>query len=171
MTSSESSINVAMNVTIAAEPLRVFSALTTGVSMWWGFPYIEREDASDLVMEPRLGGRFLERWSRDGTENHGALLGLVVAIDKPRLLRIQGSFGMSKNSILGLLSIELTATKEGTLLHLTFHAHGNFDEGEQLRFGRGWHDLAGRLKFFVEEGHAKGVRYDPSLQSSFDIID
>ena len=69
----ESSIKVAVDITIEAQPEQVFSALTTGVSMWWGNLSLEREDASDLVMEPKIGGRFYERWGKVTTIKRGAL--------------------------------------------------------------------------------------------------
>jgi len=165
----DSSIKVDVDITIEAQPEQVFSALTTGVSMWWGNLYLEREDASDLVMEPKIGGRFYERWGRDNHDNKGSLLGTVIAIEKPKLLRLQGPFGMTSVSSVGLVSIELHRLHDGTHLKFLFNAHGDFDEATKLRYGRGWHDLLGRLKFFVEGGHTEGVRHDPSLSESFEV--
>jgi uncharacterized protein YndB with AHSA1/START domain len=166
---NDSSINVEVEITIDAKPEQVFSALTTGVSMWWGNPYLERADATDLVLEPKLGGRFYERWGQEANDHHGSLLGRITAIDRPRLLRMIGQFGITTVSAVAVVSIELHRLEDGTHLKFFFNALGDFDEPTRLRYGRGWHDLLGRLKYHVEGGHAHGVRYDPSLSETFEI--
>jgi len=167
--STDSSINVEVEITIDARPEQVFSALTTGVSMWWGNPYLERADATDLVLEPKLGGRFYERWGQDANDHHGSLLARVTAIDKPKLLRLAGQFGITSFSAVGVVAIKLHHLKNGTHLQFMFDAHGNFDEQTKLRYGRGWHDLLGRLKYHVEGGDAHGIRRDPSLSETFEL--
>ena len=55
-------IRIEQQVVIDAPPARVFAALTKHVSAWWGPPYVIGEDARDLVVEPRIGGRVYEDW-------------------------------------------------------------------------------------------------------------
>jgi uncharacterized protein YndB with AHSA1/START domain len=143
---NDSSINVEVEITIEATPEQVFSALTTGVSMWWGNPYLEREDASDLVLEPKLGGRFFERWGQEQNDHHGSLLGRVTAIDRPRLLRLIGQFGITSVSTVAVVSIKLSRLEDGTHLKFSFNAHGDFDEPTRLRYGRGWCALRSQLE-------------------------
>jgi uncharacterized protein YndB with AHSA1/START domain len=164
---AKTSMRVQVDLTIQAEPERVFTALTTGTAIWWGAPYLERKEATDLVLEPKVGGRFYERWNLTPGEGSGALLGSVVAIDPPRLLRMHGSFGMTERAVLGVVSIELSPFSEGTQVKFSHQATGDLDDELELHYAHGWHDLLGRLKFFVEEGAAEGVRFDPSLHSHF----
>jgi uncharacterized protein YndB with AHSA1/START domain len=70
---------------------------------------------------------------------------------------------MTERNVMGVVSIELTPFDGGTQLKFSHQAMGNLDDALELQYARGWHDLLGRLKFFVEEGAAEGVRYDPSL--------
>jgi len=150
------------DLTILAEPQRVFNALTRGVGAWWGRPYLE-EEAVGLELELKVGGRFWERWSHDPHSNEGALLGTVVAIRHPRLLRIQGSFGMGERLIDGLVTFEVSLHETGAFLHFNHKAIGDFDERIKTDYGRGWHDLLGRLKFYLEEGEGEGISHSPSM--------
>jgi hypothetical protein len=97
------------------------------------------------------------------------MLGRVIAIDRPNLLRLSGPFGLTSVSSVGLVSFELHPFEGGTHLKFRFNAHGDFEPEIKLRYARGWHDLLGRLKYHVEGGHAHGIRHDPSLSESFEI--
>ena len=163
--SNKTSIDVEVEITINAQAEQIFHALTTGPGIWWSSYYLERKNADDLVLEPKVGGRFYERWSRTEHDSKGALLGTVVAIDPPTLLRISGSFGMNDRPVVGLVSIELIPDSSGTQVKFSHRAIGNLDDDLELKYARVWHDLLGRLKFFIEEGKAEGVRHDPSLDS------
>jgi uncharacterized protein YndB with AHSA1/START domain len=152
------------DLAISAEPQRVFNALTKGVGAWWGRPYLE-EEAVGLELELKVGGKFWERWSHDPHSQEGALLGTVVAIRHPRLIRLQGSFGMGERLVQGLVTFEINRTESGSLLHFTHKAMGDFDEQIKNEYARGWHDLLGRLKFYLEEGEAEGITHGPSMHS------
>jgi len=156
-------IKVAVEILIEAEPYQVFNALTTGTAIWWGIPYLQRKDACDLIMEPKIGGRFYERWTLDKHDNKGALHATVVAIDPPHLLRLQGSFGMTTRAAWGTATIELKQAGKHTNVQFSYHAFGELDDIIEEEYARGWYDLLGRLKFFVEEGSAEGIKHDPSL--------
>ncbi len=156
-------IKVAVEIVIEADPSRVFKAITTGTAIWWSAPHLQRQSANDLVMEPKIGGRFYERWTISHHDTCGALHATVTAIDPPKLLRLQGPFGMTERAAWGTASIELKGIKDGTHVHFSYHAFGELDEAIEVEYSRGWADLLGRLKFFVEEGKAEGIRQDPSL--------
>lgn len=164
---AKTSMQILVELTINADSEQIFTALTTGTAIWWGAPYLERKDAKDLVLEPKVGGRFYERWGRIHNDVKGALLGTVVAIDPPRLLRMHGSFGMTERPVMGIVSIELIPIADGTQVKFSHQAMGDLDDQLEMQYARGWHDLLGRLKFFVEEGEAEGVRYDPNLHTHF----
>ena len=160
-------MDVEIEVTINAKAEQIFKALTTGPAVWWSSHYLERENAIDLVLEPKVGGRFYEQWSRTSQDLSGALLGTVVAIDPPKLLRMSGNFGITDRAVAGLVSIELTPNAGSTQIRFSHRVVGNLDDQIELKYASCWHDLLGRLKFFMEEGKAEGIRRDPSL----DFID
>ncbi len=155
-------VKVAVEILVEAEPYQVFNAITTGTAIWWAPPYLQRKDARDLIMEPKVGGRFYERWTLSHNDSKGALHAIVTAIDPPTLLRLQGSFGMTDRALSATLTILLTSIPQGTHVHCSFHAFGEVDEALEFEYTRAWNDLLGRLKFYVEEGKAQGIK-DPSL--------
>jgi len=116
---SADSLDLVVDLYIEADPSRVFNALTNkAIAMWWGRSYLENDDeATILQLEPKVGGKFWERWSHDPNSHDGALLGTVVAIKHPRLLRMQGTFGMYEGEIQGLASFQLAACKSGSDLY------------------------------------------------------
>lgn len=150
------------DITIDAEPQRVFNALTRGVGAWWGRPYVE-DEAVALEMELKVGGRFWERWSHDPHSHEGALLGTVVALRHPWLIRLQGTFGMGERLLQGLVTFEISRHEHGSFLHFTHQAMGDFDEKIKNEYAVGWHDLLGRLKFYLEEGEGEGITHSPSM--------
>jgi uncharacterized protein YndB with AHSA1/START domain len=167
--SSKNSIRVDVQLEINGAPDQIFSALTTGISMWWGAPYLLDESTRSIVLEPKIGGRFYERWGRAHGDSQGALLGTVVAIERPRILRLQGPFALLEGSALGLASFDISGDRDKTTLKFSFVAHGDFEAEAELKYGRGWHDLLGRLKFFIEGGDPGGLTHDPSLHADFDL--
>jgi uncharacterized protein YndB with AHSA1/START domain len=68
---------VIREVRIACTPARAFSGFTQGVDAWW--PGSHRRPGATMVLEPGVGGRFLQRLS-DGGE---VVLGEVVAWEPP----------------------------------------------------------------------------------------
>jgi uncharacterized protein YndB with AHSA1/START domain len=161
---SEEAMNLQVEIQIEATPTRVFAALTKGVAVWWGKPYFESEDAHDIILEPKLGGHFFERWSRDAHSPDGALLGIVVAVKHPNLLRMRGSFGMGNRLVQGLVEFEMLHSETGTDLRFSHQASGDISEELKMQYARAWHDLLGRLKFYVEEGHGEGIRHEPHMK-------
>ena len=160
--SEKNLIKIAVEALIHAEPYQVFNALTTGTAIWWATPYLQRQDAKDLVMEPKIGGRFYERWTLSHSDSKGALHATVTAIDPPTLLRLQGPFGMTDRAAWATLTIELTSIPQGTHVNFSYHAFGELDDALEAEYTSGWNDLSYRLKFYVEEGHSQGIK-DPSL--------
>lgn len=156
-------IRIAIKIEIDAPSDRVFAALTTGVSVWWGAPYLENPNAKDLVFEPKLGGRFYERWSY--TDNKvGALIGNIAVFDPPNKLVIQGPFGLSELAVRSVVSFSLKEIPTGTEIEFFHRAAGPISEETRQQYGKDWQVLLNRLKDFVESGKAEGLRQDPTLE-------
>lgn len=68
---------VVRTITVKATPERAFEIFTTGMTRWWPETHSVRTTEApiaEIVMEPRVGGRWLER-STDGSEcNWGHVL-------------------------------------------------------------------------------------------------
>jgi uncharacterized protein YndB with AHSA1/START domain len=151
------SIDITHEVMIKATPNRVYNAITNKIAAWWGTPYLYTRLAKDIVLEPKLGGRFYEVW---GT-GQGRLWGTVTQIKKNEWIEITGNLGM-KGAVQGTICFALEAKDGATLLTLTHHAIGQISEETESGYVVGWKDLLGtRLKAFVEAGKKYGVGLDP----------
>jgi hypothetical protein len=144
----------------------VYSALTTGVALWWGVGHLEsRKLARDLVLEPRLGGRFYESWEDPSTDKDGALLGHVIQIRKWQLIKIAGYFGQEERCAHGVLSIWLRKEEGATRVVLQHDAVGDIDDELRQSFAKNWEELLEALRAQVERHEAGGLRRDPAMDA------
>jgi uncharacterized protein YndB with AHSA1/START domain/DNA-binding transcriptional ArsR family regulator len=135
---------------IDAPPWRVFDALTQNVAAWWGGPHLRSADATNLVLEPQPGGRFVEEWGH----RQGALRAVVTAIKQDEHLELTGALA---GKAAGVLGIRLERREGGTLLRAELTI-GERDPAGGDAGKRALDDLfKSRLKAFVEEGTRSGV--------------
>ncbi len=135
---------------IDAPPWRVFDALTQNVAAWWGGPHLRSADATNLVLEPQPGGRFVEEWGH----RQGALRAVVTAIKQDEHLELTGALS---GQAAGVLGIRLERREGGTLLRAELTI-GEVDAAGGDAGKRALDDLfKARLKAFVEEGTRSGV--------------
>lgn len=156
-------MEIAIELSIAASPDRVFAALTTGTALWWGAPFLENRNARDLILEPWLNGRLYECWGLNVDDKDGALLGTVIAISRPNLIKFQGTFGLSDRIVRGIVSFSLDPDDGGTKLAFWHKAIGEIDDAVRERYKTGWTELLERLKELMEVHRGHGVRHDPTL--------
>jgi uncharacterized protein YndB with AHSA1/START domain len=147
------SVRIELEVTIAAPAEQVFEALTRSVSAWWGPPYLH-EDATDIVLEPKVGGRLYEVWGED----EGILWAIVTRLRRPKELRLVGSMGMLEPTH-GVVTFQITPRDEATtIVELTHEAFGRVGEQARASYSAGWKDLLDiRLRAFVERGTRHGI--------------
>jgi DNA-binding transcriptional ArsR family regulator/uncharacterized protein YndB with AHSA1/START domain len=138
-------IHIEQEIRIAAQPERVYDALTGRVDEWWGAGYRLLQD-STVVMETHLGGRLYER---DGKRE--AMWASVTALEPGRFLELTGPIGMG-GAVIGLVTFELERLTQGTLVKLTHRAAGEVDEKTKSDYTGGWNYLIGTcLAGLVEE--------------------
>lgn len=146
------SVRIEMEVTIAAAPEPVFEALTRKVSAWWGPPYLHG-DATDIVLEPRIGGRFYEVWGED----EGVLWATVTSLRRPRELRLVGPMRMPEPTH-GVVTFQLEPRDDATIVRLLHEAFGRIGEQTRASYEAGWKDLLDiRLRPLVERGICHGI--------------
>jgi uncharacterized protein YndB with AHSA1/START domain len=133
---------------IAAPPDRVWRALTADLGRWWTAPYfVDPDHVTGLVLEPGVGGRFMECWGEPG---QGYLLGQVVEWLPP--LRL--GFTWQQPNWAGavtLVAVRLEPEGEGTRVLVS---HEGFERvpggGEKWAgYAHGWSDLLGKLRDFT----------------------
>ncbi len=136
-----------LEITVRADPARVWAALTDEITHWWRKDYYTNPATKRFVLEPKVGGRMYEDWG----EGAGLLWYTVVAIEPGKSLRLAGhlfpEYGGPSSS---LLTLTLESKGKATILKL-----------EDSRFGRvgtesgsleeGWRGLFEEaLKAYVE---------------------
>ncbi len=143
-------IRISTEAFIDAPPWRVFDALTQHVAEWWGGPHLRSAEATNLVLEPQPGGRFVEEWGH----RQGALRAVVTAIKQDEHLELAGALA---GEAAGVLGIRLERREGGTILLAELTTSGGDAAGGDAG-KRALNDLfKARLKAFVEEGTRSGV--------------
>jgi len=143
-------IDIAQDIEIAGNPAAVFAALTKDVGGWWGHPFVTAR-ATSLILDPRLGGLFMEQW-----ENGGQVIASVTGWGQDEHLQLTGSFHMGVG--VGVAAFDLAESAAGTLVRFSFRAIGVVDTGAADAMSRGWAELVGtRLKGLVETGTRFGI--------------
>jgi DNA-binding transcriptional ArsR family regulator/uncharacterized protein YndB with AHSA1/START domain len=154
MNADRPTVDVALDVAIAAPRNLVFAALTEDPGGWWGHPYL-RSETTDLTLEPKLGGLVVEAW-----DGGGAVVATVTGWTEGRYLQLTGPFHLGL--ALGTATFQLTDGDDGTNLEFSFRAIGVIESQLVERFAEGWGELVGRrLKTLVETGKRLGVAPDP----------
>jgi uncharacterized protein YndB with AHSA1/START domain len=140
-------VETRLEITIAATPSRLWTALVDETTHWWPKDYYTNPNTKRFVIEPKLGGKVFEDWG-DGA---GLMWYTVVGIDPPRTLRLAGNlfpeYGGPANC---LLHIGIETNEKGTLLKICDSVVGksNADCGTSL--AEGWKLLFGSFKAYVE---------------------
>lgn len=136
-------VRIEAEAEIAADPERVFRALTTGLDEWW--PHRSRAGAA-VVYEPRPGGLVYEDWG----EGQGILYGTVSAYEPPvrAVLVAHGGLGDSAYTSKNIDVVE--PRPAGALYKKTLLLWGVILEETESMFRNGTGVLAQALKEFLE---------------------
>jgi len=137
-------------ITIEAPRDEVWEAATGEVSYWWDHTW--SGNPAELVIEPRAGGHFYERFEPGGAD--GMIHADIIFVDAPSTLRMDGPLGLIERSYDLLISWsleEVDADTTGFTVDLAMH--GEIDaELAGIVHGVWTHFIAGRLKTYVEGG-------------------
>jgi DNA-binding transcriptional ArsR family regulator/uncharacterized protein YndB with AHSA1/START domain len=153
---------IEQQVLLDAPPGRVFDALTFNVSAWWGAPYLRSSSATNVVLEPQLGGRLFEEWGH----RQGFIRGVVIGIRQDERLELAGRIA-GVGSLAAALEFRLAHADRGTRLALVHRGVMEPEPGAAPGLPAlcetAWADLVGvRLKAFVERGVRSGLAERPA---------
>lgn len=143
-------MKVEHTVSIAASPERVWRAWVGEMNAWWVKPYFnDAERATGHLLEPQLGGRYIETW---GSSGEGFLVGMVVEWLPPLSLAHTWT-ERDMGGVFTLVRIELAPEGKGTRLTFT---HSGFEqlhdaESQRTEHDGGWADLIDHLKAYAEK--------------------
>ena len=145
---------VRRSITVDAPVDRAFEVFTSGMTGWWPLDthHIGEQDAAEVVVEARAGGRWFER-AADGTECEW---GRILAWEPPTRVVFGWHLGPgweydpdpAKSTEVEVRFISEGATKTRVELeHRGFEVHG--ERGDELRTGvaaeGGWGSLLDRF--------------------------
>src|ERR1700704_3008930 len=140
---------VRKTVRVKAPIAHAFDVFTSGLSRWWPHDHgVGKKPVQKVLMEPRLGGRWLEI-SEDGTETSGA----TITLGEPphRLVMVWQVNAQWKPDPAMKSEVDVRFTADGSdatlveLLHHKFETMGA-DTGASMRndVDRGWPGLIER---------------------------
>lgn len=140
---------VRKSVSVKAPIARAFDVFTSGLTRWWPFDHgVGKKPIQKVLMEPRLGGRWLEI-AEDGTETPVAT---IIRWEPPHRLVMVWQINAHWKPDLAMKSeVDVRFTAEGPdttlveLLHHKFETMGA-EAGASLRHDvdRGWPGLIER---------------------------
>ena len=142
--------HIEQEITLRADRARVYKALTTEIGKWWAYHVAPEGMASELALEPVVGGQFVERWG-DGEGEHW---GTITRIERGKKIVLEGGLGMagpghSKYSYV----LEDSADQKSTVLKLSHFCFGYRDPEVRQNYVQGWTELLEKyLVAWVEDG-------------------
>ena len=138
-----------VRVEIDAPREAVFAAATGDVSGWWDHTF--SGGPAELAIEPEFGGRFYERFE-NGAED-GVLHAMVIYVDAPRSLRLDGPLGLSGKAVHKVATRTLEEADGGTVFTVDLAMSGQIDAPTAGIVTDVWrHFIGARLKPYVEAG-------------------
>jgi uncharacterized protein YndB with AHSA1/START domain len=140
--------SVELSVVVAAPVAEAFELFTSRMGEWWPLDLASYggDRAKEIFLEPRIGGRFFERFI-DGDELQ---VGTVTACQPPRLI----SFTWATSDWVGetVVDVRFNPQADGTRVDLSHHGFeriGPVGPDVAAKFRGGW---PGVLRAFAERG-------------------
>lgn len=146
------SLDIHLEVEIAASPITVWKSLTTDIGEWWPKQFYVGTAPKRFTLEACVGGRVFEDWG----DGEGALFGTVIAVEAPILLQWAGDmsadFGGPARSV---TTFRLRPAANGTSTTVLFRdtPFGLLSDDAQKGLEHGWRWLlVDCLTPFLESG-------------------
>jgi DNA-binding transcriptional ArsR family regulator len=145
-------LDILLEVEIAARPDVVWTSLTSGIGEWWPAKFYVGTAPKRFTLEPQVGGRVFEDWG----DGEGALFGTITALEENRTLQWAGDmsaeFGGPARSV---TTFRLTQGAKGHTTVLSFRdtPFGLLSDMAMKGLEHGWTWLLRDcLKPYLEDG-------------------
>jgi uncharacterized protein YndB with AHSA1/START domain len=145
-------LDIKIEVEIAAPPAKVWSSLTSGVGEWWPKQFYVGTSPKRFTIEPSVGGRVFEDWG----DGEGVLFATVIIWEESRTLCWAGDmsaeYGGPARSV---TTFRLKAASSGKRTVLAFRdtPFGLLSDDAMQQLEQGWRWLLNDcLKPFIETG-------------------
>jgi phage shock protein A len=149
-------------LTVDAPIALVFSAFKRALTEWRDVPGLPDKDGVRLIMEAEIGGRFFALWPTKSGRGQQALLGTVVALNVPEVMRIAGPFTFDSRCIHAVVSFEFSAHGSRTQVAVQHHAIGDIDDAMEQEWSSAWQHFLDDLKSSAEKNKDSGHEYTAS---------
>jgi len=142
-------------VMLPGTPEEIFDAATGDISGWWDHTFSPHPKS--LVLEPKVGGAFLEVFDDHG---NGARHAEVIYCERPKAIRFEGPLGLSGNAIQMVFTYTFEAVgADSTRMTLSAQAAGHVDPAWGSIVESVWrHFLIERFKPYIVAGKHKGKK-------------
>ncbi|HXV90314.1 MAG TPA: SRPBCC domain-containing protein [Gemmatimonadales bacterium] len=145
-------LDIKLQVEIAAAPAVVWRSLTAGIGEWWPKMFYVGASPKRFAIEPRVGGRVFEDWG----DGEGSLFGTVTVFDEHRMLQWAGDmsadFGGPARSVT-TFRLQSGADGKSTVVAFRDTPFGLLSDDAMQGLEQGWRWLlTDCLKPFLEQG-------------------
>jgi uncharacterized protein YndB with AHSA1/START domain len=124
---------VSKRIIVSAAPARAFEIFTEGMTRWWPREHsINKSPIREIVIEPRVGGRWMER-GEDGIE---CLWGKVLAWEPPTRIVLAWQITAQWQydpSLVTEVEVRFTPKDSATLVELEHRLDGYGDAAAKMR--------------------------------------
>jgi uncharacterized protein YndB with AHSA1/START domain len=118
---------------VNADPSRAFEVFTAGMTRWWPREHsINKSPIQDIILEPRVGGRWMER-GEDGSE---CQWGKVLAWEPPARLVLAWQINAQWQydpELVTEVEVRFSQDGDGTLVEVEHRLDGYGEAAEQMR--------------------------------------
>jgi DNA-binding transcriptional ArsR family regulator/uncharacterized protein YndB with AHSA1/START domain len=146
------SVDIQLEVEIAARPEVVWASLTSRIGEWWPAKFYVGTSPKRFTLEPHVGGRVYEDWG----DGEGALFGTLTAFEQNRMLQWAGDmsadFGGPARSVT-TFRLKKGAKPGSTLLSFRDTPFGLLSDVAMTGLEQGWRWLLTEcFRPYVEQG-------------------
>ena len=146
-------IEIKMEIPIAANQELVWDCLAQDMSIWWRKDFYTSPNTEKMILEPWVGGRMYE----DYGDNNGLLWANVIVMNKPHVMEFRGhmtpQFGGPATTF---TKLSLKEDGDQTILTLENTVFGAISEGTEDSLSGGWKMLYEDAFKSYAETKAKG---------------
>jgi len=129
LTSSTGGFAINHTVETAASPDVVYDTMTGHIDEWWNGAHSWSADASNLYVDPQLGGCFCERLPGGGKVEHLR----IIFFSPGKEIRFDGALGpLQQMAMNGRMIWKIDPAEDGgSTVSFTYLVHGYYEDGFQ----------------------------------------